>query len=124
MGRPNLLKTVADGVRSPKSLPREIWLEEKSPDHFTCGRLIGKFEEGLSGTSVVEEFGINKSVVSCPWKAFQSIGTDVRKVVGGFPRKTTVVNNRYIVLQVVRTLYQSAMAFAQQLCTVTGQEFL
>ncbi|GFV44203.1 uncharacterized protein TNCV_1825701 [Trichonephila clavipes] len=48
---------------------------------FTRGRMIGKLEEGCTVTSVVAEFGINKSVVSRPWKAFQTTGTAVRKLV-------------------------------------------
>ncbi|GFY21237.1 hypothetical protein TNCV_3992811 [Trichonephila clavipes] len=52
-------------------------------DYFTCGRMIGKQEEGCSLTSAAKEFGISKSVVSCTWKAFQTIGIAVRKVGGG-----------------------------------------
>ncbi|GFX82403.1 uncharacterized protein TNCV_2870841 [Trichonephila clavipes] len=40
-------------------------------DDFTHGRMIGKLEEGRTVTSVAAEFGINKSVVSRAWKAFQ-----------------------------------------------------
>ncbi|GFV51420.1 transposable element Tc3 transposase [Trichonephila clavipes] len=46
---------------------------------FTRGRMIGKLEEGCTVTSVAAEFGINKSVVSRAWKAFQTTGTAVRK---------------------------------------------
>ncbi|GFX30703.1 transposable element Tcb2 transposase [Trichonephila clavipes] len=55
-------------------------------DDFTRGRMIGKLEEGRTVTSVAAEFGINKSVVSRAWKAFQTTGTAVRKVGGGRPR--------------------------------------
>ncbi|KFM63443.1 hypothetical protein X975_12273, partial [Stegodyphus mimosarum] len=54
-------------------------------DDFIHVRMIGKLEEGRSVTSVAEEFGINKSVVSRAWSAFQTIGTAVRKVDGGCP---------------------------------------
>ncbi|GFV26903.1 uncharacterized protein TNCV_1452521 [Trichonephila clavipes] len=50
---------------------------------FTRGRMIGKLEEGRIVSSVAAEFGINKSVISCAWKAFQTTGTAVRKVGGG-----------------------------------------
>ncbi|GFX08906.1 transposable element Tc3 transposase [Trichonephila clavipes] len=50
-------------------------------DDFTRGRMIGKLEEGRTVTSVAAEFRINKSVVSRAWKAFQTTGTAVRKVV-------------------------------------------
>ncbi|GFU60035.1 transposable element Tc3 transposase [Trichonephila clavipes] len=43
-------------------------------DDFTRGRMIGKREEGRTVTSVAAEFGINKSVVSRAWKAFQTSG--------------------------------------------------
>ncbi|GFW95055.1 transposable element Tcb2 transposase [Trichonephila clavipes] len=43
-------------------------------DDFTCGRIIGKLEEGRTVTSVAAEFEINKSVVSRVWKAFQTTG--------------------------------------------------
>ncbi|GFT25587.1 uncharacterized protein TNCV_1965131 [Trichonephila clavipes] len=55
-------------------------------DDFTRGRIIGKLDEGRTVTSVAAEFGINKSVVSRVWKAFQTTGTAVRKVGGGRPR--------------------------------------
>ncbi|GFW58726.1 transposable element Tcb2 transposase [Trichonephila clavipes] len=41
-------------------------------DDFTRGRMIGKLKEGRTVTSVAAEFGINKSVVSRAWKAFQT----------------------------------------------------
>ncbi|GFX47129.1 transposable element Tcb2 transposase [Trichonephila clavipes] len=68
---------------------------------FTCGRMIGKLEEGRTVTSVAAEFGINKSVVSRAWKAFQTIGSAVRKAKRG--------------------QQQSASTIAQQLCTATGR---
>ncbi|GFU56095.1 uncharacterized protein TNCV_3405561 [Trichonephila clavipes] len=48
--------------------------------------MIRKLEEERTVTSVAAEFGINKSVVSRAWKAFQTTGTAVRKVGGGRPR--------------------------------------
>ncbi|GFU72607.1 uncharacterized protein TNCV_4838351 [Trichonephila clavipes] len=71
-------------------------------DDFTRGRMIGKLEEGHTVTSVDPEFGINKSVVSCAWKAFQTLGTAVRKVGGGRLRTTTTEDDRYIILQAKR----------------------
>ncbi|GFY16461.1 uncharacterized protein TNCV_2351041 [Trichonephila clavipes] len=68
-------------------------------DYFTRGRMIGKLEEGRTVTSVAAEFGINKSVGSRAWKAFQTTGTAVRKVGGGRPRTTTSGDDRYIILQ-------------------------
>ncbi|GFW17445.1 uncharacterized protein TNCV_3240751 [Trichonephila clavipes] len=56
-------------------------------DDFTRGRMIGKLEEGRTVTSVAAEFGINKSVVSRTWKAYQTTGTGVRKVGGGRRRR-------------------------------------
>lgn len=84
--------------------------------------MIGKLEEGRSVTSVAEEFGINKSVVSRAWNAFKTTGTAVRKVGGGRPRKTTPRDDRYIVLQAKRNRFQSASAISQQLCTATGRQ--
>ncbi|GFX44604.1 transposable element Tcb2 transposase [Trichonephila clavipes] len=69
---------------------------------FTRGRIIGKLEEGRTVTSVAAEFVINKSVVSRPWKAFQTTGTGVRKVVGGRSRTTTAGDDQYIILQAKR----------------------
>ncbi|GFU21174.1 transposable element Tcb2 transposase [Trichonephila clavipes] len=71
-------------------------------DDFTRGRMIGKLEEGRTVTSVTAEFGINKSVVSRAWKAFQTTGTAVRK-----PK---------------RGRRQSASVIAQQLSTATGRQ--
>ena len=54
--------------------------------------MTGKLEEGRSLSSITEEFGISKSVVSRAQKAFQATGTAVRKFGGGHPRKTTAVD--------------------------------
>ncbi|GFY36522.1 transposable element Tcb2 transposase [Trichonephila clavipes] len=66
---------------------------------FTHGRMIAKLEEGRTVTSVASEFGMNKSVVSRAWKAFQTIGAAVKSV-----------------------RQQSASAIAQQLCTAKGRQ--
>ncbi|GFU92087.1 transposable element Tcb2 transposase [Trichonephila clavipes] len=91
-------------------------------DDFTRGRMIGKLEEGRTVRSVAAEFGINKSVVSRAWKAFQTTGTAVRKVRGGRLRTTTAGDDRYIILQAKRGRRQSASVIAQQLSTATGQQ--
>ncbi|GFU64090.1 transposable element Tcb2 transposase [Trichonephila clavipes] len=90
-------------------------------DDFTRGRIIGKLE-GCTVTRVDAEFGINKSVVSHAWKAFQTTGTTVRKVDGGRPRTTTAGDDRYIILQVKRDRRQSASVVAQQPSTATGRQ--
>ncbi|GFV51372.1 transposable element Tcb2 transposase [Trichonephila clavipes] len=87
---------------------------------FTRGRMIGKEEEGRTITSVAAEFGINKSVVSRAWKAFQTKGTDLRKVGGGRPKTTTAGNDRYIILQAKRGRRQLASVITQPLSTATG----
>ncbi|GFX79485.1 hypothetical protein TNCV_824741 [Trichonephila clavipes] len=61
-------------------------------------------------SSVVEDYGINKSVVSSAWKASYTIGTAVKNVDGGHPRKLTTMDDRYIVFQAKRTGYQSTSA--------------
>ncbi|GFX70368.1 uncharacterized protein TNCV_968401 [Trichonephila clavipes] len=63
-------------------------------DDFTRGRMIGKLEEGCTVTSVAAELGINKSVVSRAWKAFQTTRTVVRKVGGDHPRTNTAGDDR------------------------------
>ncbi|GFY09558.1 transposable element Tcb2 transposase [Trichonephila clavipes] len=93
-------------------------------DDFTRGRMIGKLEEGHTVTSVAAELGINKSVVSRAWKAFQTTGTAVRKVGGGRPRTTTAGDDRYIILRAKRGRRQSASVIAQQLSTATGRQVL
>ncbi|GFW88534.1 transposable element Tcb2 transposase [Trichonephila clavipes] len=91
-------------------------------DDFTRERMIGKLEEGRTVTHVAAEFGINKSVVSRAWKAFQTTGTAVRKVGGGRPRTTTAGDDRYIILQAKRGRRQSASIISQQLSTSTGRQ--
>ncbi|GFW88981.1 transposable element Tcb2 transposase [Trichonephila clavipes] len=71
-------------------------------EDFTRGRMIGKLEVVRTVTSVAAEFGINKSVISRTWKAFQTTGTTVKKVVGDHPRTTTAGDDRYIILQANR----------------------
>ncbi|GFS91924.1 transposable element Tcb2 transposase [Trichonephila clavipes] len=84
--------------------------------------MIGNLEEGCTVTSVSAEFGINKSVVSRAWKAFQATGTAVRKVGGVRPRTTTAGDDRYIILQAKRGRRQSASVIAQPLSTATGRQ--
>ncbi|GFV79578.1 hypothetical protein TNCV_2929621 [Trichonephila clavipes] len=67
-------------------------MARRNPD-FTRGRITRKLEEGDSLTSDAEEFGINKSVVSHAREAFQAIHTAVRKVNGGYSRKSTAVDD-------------------------------
>ncbi|GFY01964.1 transposable element Tcb2 transposase [Trichonephila clavipes] len=85
-------------------------------DDFTRGRMIGKLEEGRAVTSVAAELGINKSVVSRAWKAFQTTGTAVRKVGGGRPRTTTAGDDRYIILQAKRGRRQGLFARRPERC--------
>ncbi|GFX76024.1 transposable element Tcb2 transposase [Trichonephila clavipes] len=84
--------------------------------------MIGKLEERRTVTSVAAEFGINQSVVSCAWKAFQPTGTAVRKVGGDRLRTTTAGDDRYIILPAKRGRRQSASVIAQQLSTATGRQ--
>ncbi|GFW81975.1 transposable element Tcb2 transposase [Trichonephila clavipes] len=81
-------------------------------DNFTRERMIGKLEEGRTVTSAAAEIGINKSVVSSAWKAFQTTGTVVRKVGGGRPRTITAEDDLYILLQAKRGRRQSASVIA------------
>ncbi|GFW91885.1 transposable element Tcb2 transposase [Trichonephila clavipes] len=89
-------------------------------DDFTRGRMIGKLEEGRTVTNAAAEFGINKSVVSRAWKAFQTLGAAIRKLSGGRPRTTTAGDDRSTILQVKTGRRQSASVIAQQLSTATG----
>ncbi|GFV53341.1 transposable element Tcb1 transposase, partial [Trichonephila clavipes] len=54
-------------------------------DAFIRGRIIGKFEEGRSVTSVTAEFGIADSIVSRLWRQFQTTGTAIRGFSSGRP---------------------------------------
>ncbi|GFV67313.1 transposable element Tcb2 transposase [Trichonephila clavipes] len=91
-------------------------------DDFTRGRMIGKLKEGRTVTSVAAKFGIHKSVVSRAYKAFQTTGTAVRKVGGGRPRKTTVGDDRYIILPAKGGRRQLASVIAQQLSKAIGRQ--
>ncbi|GFV02323.1 transposable element Tcb2 transposase [Trichonephila clavipes] len=91
-------------------------------DDFTRGRMIGKLEEGRTVTSVAAEFGINKSVISRAWKAFQTTGTAVRKDGGGRPRTLTSGDDRYIIMQAKRDQRQSASVIAHQLSAATERQ--
>ncbi|GFT47260.1 HTH_Tnp_Tc3_2 domain-containing protein [Trichonephila clavipes] len=77
-------------------------------DAFTRGRIIGKLEEGRSGTSVAAEFGIAHSIVSRLWRQFQTTGTAIRGFSSGRSRGTTPADDRYIVLQARRNRRQIA----------------
>ncbi|GFX21544.1 transposable element Tcb1 transposase [Trichonephila clavipes] len=95
---------------------------KKSPGRLHTWKKDRKAGGGATVTSVAAEFGINKSVVSRSWKAFQTTGTSVRKVGGGRPRTTTAGDDRYIILQAKRGRRQSASVIAQQLSTATGRQ--
>ncbi|GFV18701.1 uncharacterized protein TNCV_4755881 [Trichonephila clavipes] len=77
-------------------------------DAFTRGRIIGKLEGGRSVTSVAAEFGIAHSIVSRPWRQFQTRGTAIRGVSSDRPRGTTPADDRFIVLQARRNRRQTA----------------
>ncbi|GFV30121.1 transposable element Tcb2 transposase [Trichonephila clavipes] len=103
-------------------------------DDFTRGRMIEKLEDGRTITSVAAEFGINKSVVSRAWKAFQNTGTAVRKVGKGRPRTKTAGDDRYIILQAKKgptavskrhcsaTLYSNGVASVAVYCGQTPSQ--
>ncbi|GFX57562.1 transposable element Tcb2 transposase [Trichonephila clavipes] len=90
-------------------------------DAFTRGRIIGKLEEGHSGTSVAAEFGIAPSIVSRLWKQFQTTGTAFRGFSSGRPRGTTPADDLYIVLQARRNRRQTAGEIARHTTQATGR---
>ncbi|GFS51485.1 transposable element Tcb1 transposase [Trichonephila clavipes] len=61
-------------------------------------RAVGLIEVGQSITEVALFFGVHHSVISRLWKQFQSTQTVVRRPVGGRPRVTTPVEDRYIAI--------------------------
>ncbi|GBM18850.1 hypothetical protein AVEN_203123-1 [Araneus ventricosus] len=77
-------------------------------DDFACGRMINRLEEGCSLVSVTQEFGIDHMLDSRAWTVFQNAGAAVRKVGGGWTRKTTTMDNRYTVLLAKRDRQESA----------------
>jgi len=60
--------------------------------------MISKLEEGLSLTSVAQEFENDKSVLSRTWKTFH-VRNIIRKVGCDWPWKTMASDDRYIVMQ-------------------------
>ncbi|GFS99580.1 transposable element Tcb1 transposase [Trichonephila clavipes] len=90
-------------------------------DAFTRGRIIGKFEEGRSVTSVAAEFGIAHSIVSRLWRQFQTTGTAIRGFSSGRPRGTTPADDRYIVLQARRNRRQTAGEITRHTTQATGR---
>ncbi|GFU04345.1 transposable element Tcb1 transposase [Trichonephila clavipes] len=90
-------------------------------DALTRGRIIGKLEEGRSGTSVAAEFGIAHSIVSRLWRQFQTTGTAIRGsvvVVHGEPHPQI---DRYIVLQARKNRRQTAEEIARHTTQATGR---
>ncbi|GFU30588.1 transposable element Tcb1 transposase [Trichonephila clavipes] len=90
-------------------------------DAFTRGRIIGKFEEGRSVTSVAAEIGIALSIVSRLWRQFQTTGTAIRGFSSGRPRGTTPAVDRYIVLQARRNRRQTAGEIARHTTQAIGR---
>ncbi|GFW58627.1 transposable element Tcb2 transposase [Trichonephila clavipes] len=108
-------------MKLQKRMSRDQYSEQKkSPGRLHTWKNDRKAGGGRTVTSVAAEFGINKSVVSRAWKAFQTTGTAVRKVGGGRARTTTAGDDRYIILQAKKDRRQSASVIAQQLSTATG----
>ncbi|GFV48911.1 transposable element Tcb1 transposase [Trichonephila clavipes] len=77
-------------------------------DVFTRGQIIGKLEEGRSGTSEAAEFGIANSIVSRLLRHFQTTGTAIRGFSSSRPRGTTNSDDRNIFLQARRNRRQTA----------------
>ncbi|GFX65137.1 transposable element Tcb2 transposase [Trichonephila clavipes] len=98
------------------------WLKTKSPGRLHLWKKNQKAGGGRNLISVGKEFRINKSLISSVWKAFQTKSPAVIKVGGGRSRKKITVDDRYIVLQVIRARYQSESSIVQQLCTARGRE--
>ncbi|GFY32506.1 transposable element Tcb2 transposase [Trichonephila clavipes] len=90
---------------------------KKSP-----GRLHTWKNDRKAGGGAYRHQCINKSVVPRAWKAFQTTGRAVRKVVGGRPRTTTAADDPYIILQAKRDQRQSASFITQQLSTATRRQ--
>ncbi|GFX44155.1 transposable element Tcb1 transposase [Trichonephila clavipes] len=61
-------------------------------------RAVGRIEAGQSITDVAIFFGVHHSVISRLWKQFQTTHTVVQRPVGGRPRVTIPVENRYIAI--------------------------
>ncbi|GFV97549.1 hypothetical protein TNCV_2040571 [Trichonephila clavipes] len=59
------------------------------------GRAVGRIETGQSITDAALFFGVHHSVISRLWKQFQTTQTVIRRPVGGRPRVTTPVKDRY-----------------------------
>ncbi|GFU64152.1 transposable element Tcb2 transposase [Trichonephila clavipes] len=93
-------------------------------DEFTRGILIRKLEDRRTDISVAADFGINESVVSRAWKAFQTTDTAVRKFGVGRLRTTFARDGRYIILLAKRDRHDLASTIAQQFCTGTGRQVL
>ncbi|GFV48042.1 transposable element Tcb2 transposase [Trichonephila clavipes] len=90
-------------------------------DAFTRGRIIGKFEEGRSVTSVAAEFKIAHSIVSRLRRQFQTTGTAIRGFSSGRPRGTSPADDRYIVLQARRNRRPTAGEIARHTTQATGR---
>ncbi|GFX54886.1 hypothetical protein TNCV_3318031 [Trichonephila clavipes] len=67
-------------------------------DDFMRRRIIGKIEEGRKITDVAREFDIAHSVVSRLWKSFKTTGMCSSRHGEGRVRRTTLPEDRYIVL--------------------------
>ncbi|GFY06196.1 HTH_Tnp_Tc3_2 domain-containing protein [Trichonephila clavipes] len=61
-------------------------------------RAVGRFGAGQSITNVALFFGVHHSVISRLWKQFQTKQRVVRRPVGGHPRVTIRVEDRYIAI--------------------------
>ncbi|GFU52535.1 HTH_Tnp_Tc3_2 domain-containing protein [Trichonephila clavipes] len=76
-------------------------------DVFSRGRMIGKVEEGRTVTSVAVEFGINKSVVSYAWKAFQT--TDEKRLTAVSKRHCSATGQQVSRFTVARRLHKGGL---------------
>ncbi|GFW68560.1 transposable element Tcb2 transposase [Trichonephila clavipes] len=98
-------------------------------DDFTRGKMIGKQEKGDFSTNEISSSSLLPTYigrVNSGERVSPGVGTpqdtSVRKVGGGRTMETTVVDDRYIILQEERARYQSSRAITQQLCTTTGRQ--
>lgn len=79
--------------------------------------------ENLTTREIAERLNIPKSTVARNIKKMREMGSTQRKKGSGRPRKTTPVEDRFIILQCRRNRFKTSSDIRQDLERATGKTF-
>ena len=83
-------------------------------------RILGMLQAGATQRYAAAQFGVTQSVVQRIWQRFLDTGSVEERPKSGRPRKTSAVDDRYIVTMSRRQRFDTARTLNQQFLHATG----